>query len=558
MKLRGMVVCLTIAAGIVLTLTNGCSRNIAGATTETTNGIVGSIRTGDDKPAADAIVRLFPDEYDPVADSALGGRFIDTADANGNYRFSRIAAGKYSVLARNLDAALSSMVRDIAVTDDSLTTVPAETISRSGSIIADFSPGGVAAGAYVYIPGSDISSPVGSDGSALLADVPPGTFTSVILASGNNEKRNVIRNKITLAAGDTAIIDQPLWKYSLHLALNTTPDGADVAGDIYNFPVLIRLDAGNFDFTQARPDGGDLIFTGNGNTSLPHEIERWDAAARRAEIWVKVDTVFGNDSGQSMTMYWGNPDAPPRSASGEVFDTVGGYQGVWHLGEAAGGPARDATVNRYDGTSPDSTIPQVAEGVIGNCRMFDGITDYITMPNTADSRLNFQENGYYTVSAWVFLDTLDNKSHCIVSKGYYQYYLRSTYISKSMTSTTPLWEFVEFTEADNWLPLNDPAVKGEWTLLVGVREGDKQLLYCNGVFADSTADTWNKVFSRIDTEDVTIGRFAKPVTVPINEGYCYFKGGIDEVRIINAAQSPDWVRLCYMNQRPDDRLVVFR
>ena len=30
------------------------------------------------------------------------------------------------------------------------------------------------------------------------------------------------------------------------------------------------------------------------------------------------------------------------------------------------------------------------------------------------------------------------------------------------------------------------------------------------------------------------------------------------VRILNAAQSADWVRLCYMNQRADDRLVEFR
>jgi hypothetical protein len=260
-------------------------------------------------------------------------------------------------------------------------------------------------------------------------------------------------------------------------------------------------------------------------------------------------------------MFWGNPDASPRSGTGVVFDTTGGFQGVWHLGDAANDSLRDATDNRYDGGSPDTARPQVAEGVIGNCRVFDGAADYITMPNTADGKLNFPENGTYTVYSWVFLDKLDNASHCIVSKGYQQYYLRVTNISKvnnTFSYTTPVWEFVEFTEADNWQTLTHPAVEGEWALLVGVRQGDRQLFYCNGVFVDSTADKWNEAFSRIDTNDLTIGRFVTAVTFPpIGGGYCHFKGRIDEVRIISAAQSADWVRLCYMNQRPDDRLVGF-
>jgi hypothetical protein len=65
------------------------------------------------------------------------------------------------------------------------------------------------------------------------------------------------------------------------------------------------------------------------------------------------------------------------------------------------------------------------------------------MPNTANSKLDFSQDGYYTVSAWVYLDTLDGVSHCIVSKGYEQYYLRSTYISTNVLNIKPMWEFVE-------------------------------------------------------------------------------------------------------------------
>ena len=256
-------------------------------------------------------------------------------------------------------------------------------------------------------------------------------------------------------------------------------------------------------------------------------------------------------------MYWGNPGAASVN-DGTVFDTAAGYQGVWHLGESGDGSAGDATVNRYDGISPDTAVPQVGEGVVGNCRVFDGVDDFITMPNTADGKLNIPDGGYYTVCAWVYIDSFDNASHCIVSKGYEQYYLRFTYISKNLPAATPQWEFVEFSEADKWRTSTGTASSGQWTLVAGVRQGEKQFLYRNGELVDSTVDAWQNTVSRNTGNDLTIGRFVKAVTVPINEGYCHFSGRIDEVRIISSAQSADWVRLCYMNQRPDDRLVVFR
>ena len=38
----------------------------------------------------------------------------------------------------------------------------------------------------------------------------------------------------------------------------------------------------------------------------------------------------------------------------------------------------------------------------------------------------------------------------------------------------------------------------------------------------------------------------------------FFNGLIDEVRISSYAQSPDWIKLGYMNQRSDDMLVIFK
>ena len=43
---------------------------------------------------------------------------------------------------------------------------------------------------------------------------------------------------------------------------------------------------------------------------------------------------------------------------------------------------------------------------------------------------------------------------------------------------------------------------------------------------------------------------------PISTGY--FEGIIDEAIVARDARSADWLRLSYMNQKPQDALVMFR
>jgi hypothetical protein len=321
---------------------------------------------------------------------------------------------------------------------------------------------------------------------------------------------------------------------------------------VYSFPVLVRLTAENFDFTQAQSSGGDIRFTTSRGTPLFHEIEQWDLVNRRAAIWVKVDTVYGNNNLQSIMMYWGNPGATDVSNSTSVFDTTAGYQGVWHFGDDAGSTVRDATVNGFTGTSPDTARPLVAEGIAGMGRLFDGAKNYITMPNTAGSKLNFPENGNFTISAWANIDNFDGVPHVVVAKGYDQYFMRSTGASSS-----PLWNFAQLGANNNWQACTTSATNKNWTFVTGVRQGNRQLLYYNGALVDSTPNSFASAsFSRNTSSDISIGGYLKIVNS--TDGYCFFKGSIDEIRMISTAQSSDWVLLCYMNQRALDRLVVFK
>ncbi|HLV31689.1 MAG TPA: DUF2341 domain-containing protein [Chitinispirillaceae bacterium] len=72
--------------------------------------------------------------------------------------------------------------------------------------------------------------------------------------------------------------------------------GADVNEIGTDFPFVVRLNANNFDFSQAQANGRDIRFVLNDSVPLVHEIERWNVSAGRGEIWVRVDTIYGKET----------------------------------------------------------------------------------------------------------------------------------------------------------------------------------------------------------------------------------------------------------------------
>ena len=348
---------------------------------------------------------------------------------------------KYSVQATQIASRLRAFIAEVnAITTNSASANCS--LQPPGTIRVLLQENSVMDSGYLYIPGTTLYVRVNNaHGYTLLDSVPAGILPSICYISDDGAVRTVIQTNVAVVAGDTVTIAMRDWQYSKTIVLNTSVTGADVSRAVYAFPVLVRLSATTFDFSQSESSGDDIRFLSSGGKELPHEIELWDAAAGRAAVWVKVDTLHGNDSTQSITMYWGNHVAADISTSAAVFDTSNGFQGVWHLSDKGGNQVGDATVNKYYGMSPDTARPQVAQGVIGNCRSFDGTTEYITMPNTADGKLDFPQNGNYSVSAWVMADTLIDLQQSLVSKGRYQYFLW-------IDSTS--WQFWEYQDRTGW------------------------------------------------------------------------------------------------------------
>lgn len=494
-------------------------------------------------------VKLIPKDYDPSSET-IPDSLVDTSDSYGCYKFKALP-GKYNIQALQLANLTRSLVTGLTVEGDSV-SVESATLRKPGAVKFVFADNTKYDG-YAMIPGTDICKrvPVGSR-EILVDSVPAAVIPQIQYVQEN--KIIIEENDVSVRSCDTTRFINPEWKYQREIGFNTTGSGADVDIDIYNFAALVRLSSDNFDFTQAMSFGEDIRFTTLSGNQLSYEIEKWDATGREAVVWVKIDTIYGNNNTQSILMHWGNTGAESQSDGGMVFDTISGFAGVWHLGNDDNGVFSDATANLYHGNSSGNTKPEVGDGVIGNGSVFDGNDDFITMPNTANSKLNFPESGYYSVSAWVFIDSLTGASRCIVSKGYEQYYMRLTYFPDGV----PSWEFVEFDETVNWQASLTPAQSGEWVFLTGVRNGNSQLLYRNGELVDSTTDEWPQSIERKTSNDLLIGKFAEIVMFPTLDGYCYYKGTIDEVRIMSVSQEPQWIRLCYMNQRKDDKLVEFR
>ncbi|HEX2952262.1 MAG TPA: DUF2341 domain-containing protein, partial [Armatimonadota bacterium] len=294
--------------------------------------------------------------------------------------------------------------------------------------------------------------------------------------------------------------------------------------------------AATFDFSQAKPDGADLRFTKADGTLLPFAVERYEAANRLAEVWVKVDTVLGNNSTQFITMLWGNPQAPAYSNPIGVFDTAEGYKAVWHMGDTA-----DATIHGNTLQRSGAGNPCAVPGLIGKCMYFDS-SHYFNagLGPTLKGKTDF------TISVWV-KSTMSYKGYLISNKdssntGQFGIEVFETAVCNFWTwnPDSGKYQFDTYSKAT--------VTDGQWHLLTGVRKDSLSSIYIDGVL-DTTQS--GPVVSLNSSLPTFIG-FDNSLSDK------YFKGNMDEAMILATARSADWIKLCFMNQKEGDALVSFK
>jgi len=517
------------------------------SSSETTNGfVVGSLVKTDGSAAEYTIVKLLPDKYDPVKDGPVPDSLIDTTDARGTFQFRVSGEGMFNIEGVRPKTGERVLITGVEVGKTDTVTVTRHAVQNPGSIKIVLQAGVNTVNGYLYIPGTFIFAYLkNSQGTVVLDSVPADVNVDVAFSATNSPQASLLRGAIRVPSRDTAIVWNPGWLHARTMVLNTAASGAGVTGTVTGFPVLVRLTAGNFDFTQARNNGEDIRFAKRDNTFLPYEIELWDPVAERAEIWVKVDTVYGNDSAQSISMYWGDIDAPAQSNPASVFDTGSGFQGVWHLGENGDG-VFDATGDAFNGKNTGSTP---AAGMIGNARNFAS-GNYIKIPGLLNSPANV------TLSAWVLSDTSNwgknnNWGQDIVSIGDYALIrLDDTYGigTSGWYQNKPIGPGPDssFISANSGRYL---ANTGWHFLAFSINSAThEQALYIDGVQCAVANDVNPICYSGLGV-DTYIGIHGN------GEKIYNFSGRIDEVRVSKISLSQDWIKLCYMNQKKQDALV---
>jgi len=304
------------------------------------------------------------------------------------------------------------------------------------------------------------------------------------------------------------------WQHGKKLAFDTTATGVEVDQDVSLLPVLVRLHSGNFNFSEAKPDGSDLrFFAADNKTPLAFHIEKFDAANELAVVWVKLPKLKAKANTDALMVRWGNKDAKPAGESKAVYDE----SQVLVLNFSEEGAVKDATGNAND--AKEATGVAVANGPIGGAMAFNG-TARVVVP--ASASLSLKPSTGWTMTAWVKPDSLDKAS--LMSLGG---------LSVDLAAGVPTVRFGNAAAA-----ATGKLQAGIWQHLAVVYAGGKVQFFVDGNAAGEAA------LAMTDTAgDVVLGNG--------------LRGELDAVTLANVPRSPAYVLAFASSQVADSLMLGF-
>ena len=309
-----------------------------------------------------------------------------------------------------------------------------------------------------------------------------------------------------------------------------------------DFPVLVVLstDISGFSYSDFQsPAHDDLRFTDEAGTELSYEVESWDPAGK-SYVWVKLPSLV--NSATKIYAFWGmaGQTAPAYTTNGSTWTSS--YVAVYHLA-TVGSSLSAADATRVNNGTVVGDPAATAGKVDGGGSFLTGGNNNISIPDSPSTRIT----GKLTLSAWINPTSINatypgeiiEKRNDDASEMNYGMWLwndgtlnfhffDSDYRIFNSTGTVSLstWTYV--------------------TIVVDESAPTKLSMYLNGSL-DSTPAYTGSMVSR--TSPLHIG------SGPYGDSY-QFKGSLDEVRISNVAQSPNWVWACYMNQASNSDFVT--
>jgi len=330
----------------------------------------------------------------------------------------------------------------------------------------------------------------------------------------------------------------PGWSHNAAIIINTTSTGANIPGTASetNFPLLVQLEQGSIDLTQAKDGLEDLRFSSSSNVPLNYEIESWDATTGNAVVWVKLPTIAGNAL-QTIYVYWGNDGADSESSGAGVFETTNGFSGVWHLSEEPGNSAdgfKDATSNAAHGTGFNMNTHSAGLGPVGNAidLEFDK-NQYIL----ASQESLFDYTNSMTASFWIKVETFTEAWQRMLCKAN-----DSWRIQRVKNEDNVIFGLDGPGHMNSTSEVND----GNWHYISMIMDGTQKYIYLDGVIDNS-----GSINNDLNLNDDPVGIGVNSTNLPDGT----FDGLMDEVRLAGVGRSADWVKLSYENQKKDRVMV---
>jgi len=343
-------------------------------------------------------------------------------------------------------------------------------------------------------------------------------------------------------------------------------DADKVDANVTHFPVMIYLSSsagiGSDDVTAVFDEVGAnhlkiAITQADGTTENYVEVEKWDNGAEEAWLWTSIaGWTIDNATDTTMYLYYDNSHADNVARVGVPNDAVvqsvwdGNFQDVDHMKDGASNASTyDSTSNNNDGTKKGANEPIEAAGMVGDAQDFDGVNDYVDVPD------NFQTaTGSVEVLFKVDTDEVDQvqlfsisrNADAVTTQFSVALEQRNDILARGVLASVYV-DGVRQWQIDVPKSIYDPKTDFNYHHVEVSQDGVEPVLYLDGVavgtfFTDLDKTVWlDDLYAAVSVADTcTIGSRKTDGTYS-----GLFSGKIDEVRVSDTCRLESWVDASY-------------
>ena len=523
------------------------------------------------KVASYARVYCVPTDFDPAKEDSTS-YYATTADSMGHFAFDNLPEGVYNLEAfYEMPDGKSFALREsgLKIATDSEQSVDLE-MNQSRDIKV-YLPETKDSVAIVSIVGSTYkaTAKIAEDdvgAYAIFTGVPASYYDSVQVST--SEGSNSIK---AVLVENTDAVQEFYYDDSvqtLEIPLNTAATGIDLHDTIEGFPLYVRLNDLNADDRKSlvknlyslkvylEPASFWTTFkVVCGKDSIP------------TGLWVRLSTLYPQRETQKLVFAWnenekvaelsdnaargvsdaGNAQALMRASN--PFTISDGFMAAWNFDEREfpDSIVKTSGDNPFKGRVTDVTA---GDGIIGGAFVFNGRTSIIEILESADYwGFALKDTSSFTSSFWVNVEDTST-SRFIWGKSESEYHFK--YQAGDSDRSSWMYKELDESDLDHWYEASiatAPKVDyKQWVHFTVVKSGDSTAIYRNGELEETMVSRNHTDDKRTSDGPFVIGA-RKQSSGKVDR---VFKGSLDELYFMNKAQSSEWTKLIYLNQKPTD------